>query len=115
MDYGNTPKQSKEMIKIYMPSLDDLIKYDKLKTKAWSDNQHLVTVEYVSGLRALYDFGYNLKYSEDYIRKYKSNVKELNARQKTEKGVLKEEFLDILTKINGLHNIRKSINFLKPY
>ncbi|MFP5303127.1 hypothetical protein R2R70_18140 [Cobetia sp. SIMBA_158] len=115
MDYGNTPEQSTEMIKIYMPSLDDLKKHDELKTKAWRDNQHLVTVEYVSGLRALYDFGYNLKYSEDYIRDYKSNIKELNARQKTERGILKEEFLDILTKINGLCNIKKSIDFLKPY
>ncbi|WP_404983429.1 hypothetical protein [Cobetia marina] len=115
MDYSNTPEQSIGMIKTYMPSLDDLRKHDELKTKAWRDNQHLVTVEYVSGLRALFDFGYNLKYSEDYIRDYYSNIKELNARQKTERGVLKEEFLDILTKINGLENIKKSTNFLKPY
>lgn len=107
-------KPSYEEIDIWEDGLDieklfNNIKIDShIRSEIWKEISEYLTREMVSGIAALFYFAEKLDYSERYIEIYESELGSMTCV-----GDIRDTYFHILNKTNALHNILKSLYFLK--
>lgn len=83
----------------------------KIKVDIWADASKWMTNEKLAGFQALFYFGKELGFSEQYTVNYDYHLPSLSVDKKSK--YIKEGFMNLLIKTNCFSNILKSLYFLK--
>lgn len=87
--------------------------YSELLATSWATFGSKLTAEEIAGIRALFYFARDLDLSESYKVTYDHELSESKSALSRQNGEAEDLFNHILKKTNSVHNILKSLYFLK--
>ncbi|MEZ9199134.1 hypothetical protein [Shewanella sp. 10N.286.54.B9] len=105
--------RSAGVTKLDMDEMLKSIKRDReLKTKLWANLNGYITSESLAGLKALFYFAYDKKFSETYVNSYHNELKEALVLMKDGVDGAQESFMRLADKANFFDQLVMSLYFL---
>jgi hypothetical protein len=95
-----------------LPSINEIIKYRSVESECWKVLSKYLGPESVSGLKALYYFGKDKYYSENYVLSYEEELSKLSFLLEKRPDDYKQDVIHLLNKSNAFDNILLSLYFL---
>lgn len=89
--------------------IDGMIERSEIKEECWTRLAPVINPHFISEITALYYFGYDSKYTENFHRHFDSSLSEIDRNFQGYPSLFKQAVLHILTKTNGLENILYSL------